>query len=116
MRALFAPHSPIKVHPMSEEIKAKRRTLRDRITDVRPADLVILFFLCVLVGLILAFFNVDPRDLWIDFFATVAEAWTRFFSGLGDLLGNALSYFFLGAVVILPIWLVWHLVRALLRR
>ncbi|MFW6413074.1 MAG: DUF6460 domain-containing protein [Oceanicaulis sp.] len=32
------------------------------------------------------------------------------------MLGNALSYFFLGAVVILPIWLVWHLVRALLRR
>ena len=101
---------------MSDETKPKRRTLAQRITDVRPADLVILFFLCVLVGLLLAFFNVDPRDLWIDFFATVGEAWTSFFSGIGELLGNALSYFFLGAVVILPIWAVWHLVRAVLRR
>lgn len=101
---------------MSEETRPRRRTLVQRITDVRPADLVILFFLCVLVGLILAFFNVDPADLWIDFFATVGEAWNSFFSGLGDLIGNALKYFVLGAVVILPIWLVWHLLRAFTRR
>lgn len=96
--------------------KPKRSGLVGRLTDVRFSDLVILFFLCVLVGLVLAFFNVDPADLWVDFFATVGEAWNSFFGGLGELLGNALKYFFLGAVVILPIWILWHVVRAVLRR
>lgn len=101
---------------MSEQTKPKRRTILQRLADIRPADLVILFFLCVLVGLLLAFFNVDPADLWVDFFATVGEAWNSFFGGLGELLGNALKYFFLGAVIILPIWAIWHVVRAVLRR
>ncbi|XBQ16115.1 MAG: hypothetical protein ABL308_14325 [Oceanicaulis sp.] len=96
--------------------KPSRKTLMGRLAAIRPADLVILFFLCVLVGVILAFFNVDPADLWIDFFATVGEAWNSFFGGLGELLGNALKYFFLGAVIILPIWAVWHVLRAVLKR
>ena len=102
---------------MSEtETQTPKRTLRKRLTDVKPSDLVILFFLCVLVGLILAFFNVDPTDLWVDFFATVAEAWQSFFAGLGDIITNALQYFLLGAVIILPIWIVWHVFRSVTQR
>ncbi len=96
--------------------KPTRSGLLGRITDVRFSDLVILFFLCVLVGLLLAFFNVDPADLWVDFFATVGEAWNSFFGGFFDLVGNALKYFILGAVVIVPIWAIWHVLRAVLRR
>lgn len=102
---------------MSEQdTPAPKQTLRQRLTDIRPSDLVILFFMCVLVGLILAFFNVDPADLWVDFFATVAQAWESFFDGLGDIIANALKYFFLGAVIILPIWAVWHIMKAVMRR
>jgi uncharacterized membrane protein len=95
---------------------APKRSLAKRLADVKPSDLVILFFLCVLVGLILAFFNVDPADLWVDFFATVGEAWQSFFEGLGDIVVNALRYFLLGAVVIVPIWFIWHVLKAVTRR
>jgi hypothetical protein len=40
-----------------------RKTFVQRLTNIKPSDLVILFFLCVLVGMVLAFLNVDPADL-----------------------------------------------------
>jgi hypothetical protein len=84
-----------------------------RLLAVRPSDLVIIFFLCVLVGMILALLNVDPARLWVDFFGAVADAWTSFFENIGDALGWALQYFFLGAIIIIPIWVVWRLIKAL---
>lgn len=89
------------------------RSFLQRLLAVRPSDLVILFFLCVLVGMVLALLNVDPARLWVDFFGAVADAWTSFFENIGDALGWALQYFFLGAVIIIPIWLVWRLIKAL---
>lgn len=92
---------------------SERPSLIKRLAAVKPSDLVILFFLCVLVGMILAFLNVNPADLWVDFFGAVTEAWQRFFENLGSALGWALQYFFLGAVIIVPIWLLVHVLRAL---
>lgn len=101
---------------MTEPVQPRKKTLLRRLADIRPADLVVLFFLCVAVGVLLAFFNIDPAYLWVDFFATVADAWHSFFGGLADFVINALKYFLLGAVIILPIWAVWHVLRAVLRR
>lgn len=87
-----------------------------RILSVRFADLMVIFLLCILVGLVLAVFRVDPADLWVDFFQTVGEAWASFFDSIGASLRWALRYFFLGAVIVLPIWLAVHLIRAFTRR
>lgn len=95
---------------------AAPRSMIKRLTAVRPGDLVILFFLCVAVGMILAFLNVDPASLWMDFFGAVADAWRSFFGNLGSALGWALQYFLLGAVIIVPIWLLIHVIRALSNR
>ncbi len=89
-----------------------RKSLIQRLAAVRPSDLVLIFFLCVLVGMILAFLNVNPADLWVDFFGAVADAWREFFGNLGSAIGWALQYFFLGAVIIIPIWLLFHVIRA----
>jgi hypothetical protein len=89
------------------------KSFLQRLLSVRPGDLVIIFFLCVIVGMLLALLNVDPARLWVDFFGAVADAWTSFFENVGDALGWALQYFFLGAVIIIPIWIAWRLVRAL---
>lgn len=103
---------------MSEETSPtpQRRTLAQRLLSVRPSDLIILFCLCVVAGLVLAVFNVDPATLWVDFFGAVADAWASFFDALGSSLRWALQYFFLGAVIVLPIWLAIHLIRAFTRR
>lgn len=97
--------------PQNTQDQASKGFLQ-RLLSVRPSDLVIIFFLCVIVGMLLALLNVDPARLWVDFFGAVAEAWTSFFDNIGDALGWALQYFFLGAVIILPIWVLWRVIKA----
>jgi hypothetical protein len=92
------------------------RSFWRRLAAIRPNDIVLLLVLCVFVGLVLAVFNVDPATLWVDFFGAVAEAWSSFFHAIGSWLRWALQYFFLGAVIVLPIWLVWHILKAVMRR
>lgn len=87
-----------------------------RLAAVRPSDIVILVVLCVVVGLALAAFNVDPADLWVDFFGAVGRAWTAFFDSIGSTLGWALRYLALGAVIVVPIWIVWRIIAAASRR
>ena len=92
------------------------RSILQRLAAVKPSDLIILFFLCVLVGMILAVLNVDPASLWVDFFGALADAWSTFFENIGSAISWALQYFFLGAVIIVPIWLLFHVIRALTNR
>ena len=66
----------------------------------------------LVVGMAMAWFNVQPRDIlpWItaDFDEALAnaEAW----------IGWTLKYVLLGAVVVVPIWLLWYLLQFLRRR
>lgn len=90
-----------------------RRGFLARMAAVRPSDLVVLIFLCVLAGLVLAAFNVDPAELWVDFFGAAAEAWGRFFQIIGDSLAWGVQYFLLGAVLVVPIWIAWRVLKAL---
>jgi hypothetical protein len=93
-----------------------RRSFWQRLAAVKPSDIVLLIVLCVVVGLILAAFNVDPADLWVDFFGAVGRAWTAFFDSIGSTLGWALRYLALGAVIVVPIWIVWRVITAASRR
>lgn len=89
-----------------------KKSFLARLISITPGQLLAVFFLCVLAGLILAVFNVDPATLWVDFFGAVGEAWQRFFEIIADSLGWAVQYFFLGAVLVIPIWIVWRVIRA----
>ncbi|HAQ34769.1 MAG: hypothetical protein CMF74_09645 [Maricaulis sp.] len=83
---------------------------------ITPGDIIRLVLICVVVGLILAAFRVDPRRLWVDFFGTVVDAWREFVDISADLVTWGLDYFILGAILVIPIWLVVHTVRAMRRR
>ena len=98
---------------MSENSQTERRTFTQRLTKISSADILRLVFLCVLAGFLLAALNVNPRDLWIDFFGTLAESWSRFIHFITESAGWAIEYFLLGAVLVIPIWLVFRLLRAL---
>ena len=98
---------------MSENSQTERRTFTRRLTKISSADILRLVFLCVLAGFLLAALNVNPRDLWIDFFGTLAESWSRFIHFITESAGWAIEYFLLGAVLVIPIWLVFRLLRAL---
>lgn len=94
---------------------APRRGFLDRLVRISAGDLVRVFFVCVLVGLALAAFRIDPRSLWVDFFGTIGAVWRRFFETLGDSIAWAVEYFLLGAVIVIPIWILVRLLGAMRR-
>lgn len=92
-----------------------RRSFVQRLLRFAPSDLLRLIFLCVLAGFFLAAFHVNPRRLWVDFFGTLAESWSRFIGFISDSAMWAVDYLLLGAVLVVPIWIVIRVVRALRR-
>ena len=68
--------------------------------------------LCVaslIVGLLLGFFDIDPRELLAEFGDTVQ----KIFSIVASVVEWAVKYLLLGAVVVLPIWLIFFLIGRL---
>lgn len=72
-------------------------------------SVVKVLIVCFLVGLVLAFLDVDPRNIFHDLVGLVR----RLFELSVDFFGWAVSYVLLGAVVVLPIWAVILLFRFL---
>ena len=71
-----------------------------------------LALICLGVGLILAFFDVDPVRLMHNF----PQAIRSVFYAVVDMIRWAVPYITLGAVVVVPIWLVVILLRVMRNR
>lgn len=68
-----------------------------------PAQVLLrLVFLSFVVGIVLAALNLDPLDLVLMAVDFVERLWNMGFHALGR-LGN---YLVIGAIVVVPIWLV----------
>ena len=67
-----------------------------------------LLALSFVVGLAFAAFGIDPVDLWSDFWHTFENAWRY----AGDFGQWGIKYAILGAVVVLPLWLIYRVLRA----
>ena len=98
---------------MAENVTTERKSFAQRLLRITASDVVRLIFLCVLVGFILAAFHIDPGRLWIDFFGTLGEAWGRFLTFITGSAGWAVQYFLLGAIIVVPIWLLVRFFRAM---
>lgn len=88
------------------------RSFVQRLFRLTPTDLLRLLFLCVLVGFLLAAFGVNPRRLWVDFFGSLVDVFNRFVDILAHSAADLVNYLLLGAVIVLPIWLVFRLLGA----
>jgi len=55
------------------------------------------------VGLLLAFFEINPQELMADFGDTVQAI----FGVVADVIEWGVKYVLLGAVVVVPIWLIF---------
>jgi hypothetical protein len=73
------------------------------------ATLLKLALLSLAVGLVFAAFGIDPMDLWRDFGATIRQAWTLAL----DAVSWSWPYAALGAIVVLPLWILYRLVLAI---
>ncbi len=76
--------------------------------DTPGRVIVRLLVLSFAVGILLAFFGVEPWEI-IDWFRNgILHIWHMGFAAIGH-LGH---YFLLGAVVVVPIWLILRLAKA----
>jgi hypothetical protein len=66
----------------------------------------------LIVGAILAFFNISPQDI----FAYVTGAASELVHNFERYAGRALTYILLGAVVVVPIWAIFVLPGKFRRR
>ncbi len=60
----------------------------------------------LIVGLFLSFFDIDPRALLADFGETVQHI----FSVVASIVEWMVKYLLLGAIVVVPIWLIFFVI------
>jgi hypothetical protein len=66
-----------------------------------------LVMLSFVVGLVVAVAGIDPLNLWSDLAGTIREIWGLFW----DTAHWAVRYIVLGAIIVVPIWLVIVLIQ-----
>jgi hypothetical protein len=67
-----------------------------------------IILLSVVVGVILSALGLDPRDIWQSLVELVRHIWNMGWDAVVWLW----RYFLLGAVIVVPIWLVVRLLKA----
>ncbi len=67
-----------------------------------------LLLACLGVGVLLAILDIDPRRVWSDFFGTIADAWAKGW----ELAGGAVDYLILGAILVVPVFVVLRVLNA----
>ena len=72
------------------------------------AVVVKLVLLSVLIGVVLSALGLDPRDIFQSLRRFIQNIWDMGFDAIRWLW----QYFLLGAVIVIPIWLILRLVRA----
>ena len=70
--------------------------------------LVRLILLSILVGVILSAFGFDPFDIWRSFERLVRSIWNMGWEAVDWVW----RYFLLGAVIVVPLWLLVRLTRS----
>ncbi len=70
--------------------------------------LVRLILVSILVGVILSALGLDPLDIFESLTRLVRNIWESGF----DAIRRVWGYFLLGAVIVIPIWLIMRLINA----
>lgn len=56
----------------------------------------------LILGFVLKFFEIDPKDLLMNFSDTIQSA----FSWAGEFVAGSIQYVLVGAVIVVPVWLI----------
>jgi len=68
--------------------------------------LIKLLVMSFIIGILLSFFNIDPSELLKNLGGTVQ----KIFAALSGIVEWGIKYVLLGAVVVVPIWLIFFVI------
>ncbi len=95
--------------------ETKQTSFLKRLFTFSPWGIFRLVAISVGVGIVLALLNIDPATVWSDFFGTFARAWTKTWHAVFDATDWAFDYFLLGAILVVPIFIVLRVLKAMRR-
>ena len=75
---------------------------------ITTGTIIKLVIACLAVGMVLAALDVDPRNI----LSSGKDAIEWLIQRGGEFFGWAVTYILLGAVVVIPIWLIMYLLKA----
>ena len=79
---------------------------------ITVSTIVKLIIACLLVGLVLSALDVDPRNI-----LAIGQAVIEWLIEVGgEFFARALTYILIGAIVVIPIWVIMYLLRAVKSR
>lgn len=89
------------------EKESRSAGIRRRIFGQSIARTVIqLVIASIFVGAIFSFLKLDAVMFWRGIFDSVREIIETIGENLGEVIVNLLTYFFIGAAIVIPIWLI----------
>ena len=56
----------------------------------------------LILGFLLKFFEIDPKDLLLNFGQTLRSM----FAWAGDFVAGSVEYVLIGAIIVVPVWLI----------
>ncbi len=93
--------------------ETKPRPFLKRLFAISPGGVIRLVAISVVVGIVLALLNIDPATVWSDFFGTFTRAWVKTWHALSDAMDWAFEYFILGAILVVPVFIVLRILKSL---
>ncbi len=84
--------------------------LKTRVAGRNPGKTILqLIVACIFVGAILAVLDISPFGFWRAIFNGVRNLVEAIAGSFGEIVSNILTYFLLGAAIVVPVWLVARL-------
>ncbi|MEZ5892016.1 MAG: DUF6460 domain-containing protein [Parvularculaceae bacterium] len=71
-----------------------------------------LAFACIIVGAVFSFMGLSPREFWSGVFHNVSHLIGSLGENVAEIVMTILTYLAIGAMVVLPIWLVSRLLSS----
>lgn len=84
--------------------------LKTRVAGRKPGKTILqLVVACIFVGAILAVLDISPLGFWRAIFNGVRNLVEAVAGTFGEIVSNLLTYFLLGAAIVVPVWLALRL-------
>ena len=89
---------------------ADGKNLKTRILGASAGRTIIyLVIASVIVGAVFSFFGLSPREFWRGIFSGVSSLIGAIGDNVGEVVGTLAAYLFIGAAIVVPIWLIARL-------